>query len=55
MLFARLAALVSAVIARVLGPLDRATRFDLDNRHAVPGWPTGLAADPQAGSAGSIL
>jgi hypothetical protein len=55
MLFSRLAVQAAAVIARVLGTLDRATRFDLDDRHAIPGWPTGLAAEPAAGISRSIL
>ncbi len=46
MLFCSLAAL----LARLLGPLDRATRLDLDNRHAMPGWPIGLAAARPIGS-----
>ena len=38
-----LLSLLAALIARVLGPLDRATRLDLDDRHTLPGWPVGLA------------
>ena len=41
-----LLALLAAAISRVLGPLDRATRLDLDNRQTLPGWPTGLALNP---------
>ena len=31
------------VIARLLGPLDRASRLDLDCRQNLPGWPVGLS------------
>ena len=33
--------LATRLIDRLLGPLGRASRFDLDSRHHLPGWPSG--------------
>ncbi len=39
-----LAKLAAAVTTLILGAAGRATRLDLDCRHHLAGWPTGLAA-----------
>ena len=35
----------SCIRELLIGPLDRATRLDLDCRHTLPGWPAGLSRD----------
>lgn len=38
-------ALMERLVDRVIGPANRATSFARDDRHALPGWPSGIDMD----------
>ena len=38
----------SRLVEQALGPVGRASRLDQDERHAQPGWPTGVIVQPAA-------